>query len=51
VLYRDGLPIASVAGEFALLVALDAAQEQAAKHALSLGASLRVSELAVQAAG
>jgi ATP-dependent helicase Lhr and Lhr-like helicase len=42
VLYRDGVPIAtSVAGEFALLVALDAVQEQAARHALLLAPSLQ----------
>jgi ATP-dependent Lhr-like helicase len=49
VLYRDGVPIAtSVAGEIALLVSLDAAQTQAARHALSLEPSLRTFEPAAQ---
>jgi ATP-dependent Lhr-like helicase len=51
VLYRDGVPIAtSVAGEFAALVPLDAAQVQAARRALSLDAPLHLYELAMRQA-
>ncbi|MDP9899079.1 DEAD/DEAH box helicase [Variovorax ginsengisoli] len=42
VLWRDGVPVAtSIAGEVALLEALDAAEAQAARRALALDPSLR----------
>ena len=49
VLYQDGLPVAtSVSGQVAMLVPLDARQEQAAIRALSLDPALRVSSLATE---
>ena len=47
VLWRDGVPVAtSIAGEVALLEALDAAEAQAARRALALDPSLRFADSA-----